>query len=220
MALPIETLEFETREDRARYTASRFGHLLRGRVLDVGCWKREVFKHKPDIEEYIGIDIAGDPTIQIDLEKTERLPFDDASFDCIICTEVLEHLDAAHRVFDEMVRVSRGAMIISLPNCWRTMRSRIIKGRGTPRFYGLPVEKPEDRHKWFFNVADVVAFFEGQCQRHPLTVEHTHVQFHPRNPVMMKLLRAMHPTQMAFLNRYADSVWTVLRKRSGSDAGS
>lgn len=217
-SLPIEFMTFDDRADRAQYVARRYQAQLRGDVLDVGCWKRDLEKAAQGLTSYYGIDIGGDPTQVIDLEQCERLPFDDGSFDCLVCTEVLEHLDKCHRVFDEMVRVCRpgGSIIISLPNCWRTMRSRIIKGRGTPRFYGLPPEPPEDRHKWFFNVTDVVDFFAAQCKRHPLRVTQTHVQEQPRNPIDRSLRRVCHASQRSYLNRYADSTWVVLERLSTS----
>ncbi|MEM1446081.1 MAG: class I SAM-dependent methyltransferase [Planctomycetota bacterium] len=212
--LPIEFLQFDDRADRAKYIATRYAGLMRGDLLDVGCWKRDLEEAATGLNSYYGIDIGGDPTQVIDLEQCERLPFNDASFDCVVCTEVLEHLDHCHRVFDEIVRVARpgGAIIISLPNCWRTMRSRIVKGRGTPRFYGLPPEPPEDRHKWFFNVTDVIDFFDAQCRRHPLRVMQTHVQEQQRSAVGRGLRRMLHASQRSYLNRYADSTWVVLER--------
>ncbi|MEM7577468.1 MAG: class I SAM-dependent methyltransferase [Planctomycetota bacterium] len=213
-SLPIEFLHFEDRADRAKYVAKRYADQLHGDLLDVGCWKRDLEKAAAGLNSYVGIDIGGDPTQLINLEECERLPFDDTSFDCVVCTEVLEHLDRCHRVFDEIVRVTKpgGSIMISLPNCWRTMRSRIVKGRGTPRFYGLPPEPPEDRHKWFFNVTDVVDFFDAQCKRHPLRVTQTHVQEQPRGAVSRGLRRVWHTSQRSYLNRYADSTWVVLER--------
>jgi len=47
------------------------------------------------------------------------LPFEDGSFDLIICTEVLEHLLWPHRLLQEARRVlsPRGCILISVPNC-------------------------------------------------------------------------------------------------------
>ena len=61
--------------------------------LDVGC-DEALLKTllAPDIK-YTGIDVAGKPDIVLNLEKIERLPFDDSTFDCVICSDVLEHLD-------------------------------------------------------------------------------------------------------------------------------
>lgn len=46
------------------------------------------------------------------------LPFDDASFDLVICTEVLEHMLWPQNLLREMVRVLRpnGSLIASVPN--------------------------------------------------------------------------------------------------------
>lgn len=70
-------------------------------------------------------------TLDLDLElkpnyvsSVEALPFKDSSYDTACAFQVLEHLpyDAALTAFKEMVRVSRGYLIISLPDSrtlWR-----------------------------------------------------------------------------------------------------
>ena len=36
-----------------------------------------------------------------------------------------------HRVFAELVRVSRHRILISLPNCWTAARKPLVRGRGS-----------------------------------------------------------------------------------------
>ena len=55
---------------------------------------------------YTGIDLGGTPDITIDLERADRLPFDAAAFRCVVCSDVLEHLDNLHAVFGELLRVA------------------------------------------------------------------------------------------------------------------
>lgn len=47
----------------------------------------------------------------------ERLPFADATFDCAVASEIIEHLPEPERVPDEMWRVARpgGRVLISTP---------------------------------------------------------------------------------------------------------
>ncbi len=44
-----------------------------------------------------------------------RLPFADASFDAVVCSEVLEHLAAPGRALDEVLRVARRVAVITVP---------------------------------------------------------------------------------------------------------
>ena len=61
----------------------------------------------------------------IDLEK--QLPFPSESFDVVILTEVIEHLDGPKQVITEAGRILRknGTLIISMPNTMR-IASRIL----------------------------------------------------------------------------------------------
>ena len=56
------------------------------------------------------------------------------------------------------MRVSRGCIILSLPNNWANARRPIARGRGAIGHYGLPLEPPVDRHKWFFSLAEARQF--------------------------------------------------------------
>ena len=129
------------------------GLYLRGKVLDVGCDEGHLRGLVPGLD-YTGIDVGGSPDVLVDLEAAERLPFPDRAFDTVVCSDVLEHLDSLHRVFGEMVRVSRRWLVISLPNNWTNARRPIERGAGSFAFYGLPADKPVDRHKWFFSLED------------------------------------------------------------------
>lgn len=44
------------------------------------------------------------------------LPFGDREFDLVICTEVLEHLEKPETALDELLRVSKGFVLISVPD--------------------------------------------------------------------------------------------------------
>jgi SAM-dependent methyltransferase len=91
------------------------------RVLDAGAGEgrfRNYFAHA----RYVGVDVAvGDVTwdySRLDaLGDLTRLPFADASFDVVLCTEVLEHVSEPQQVVSEIARVLRpgGALYVAAP---------------------------------------------------------------------------------------------------------
>ncbi len=66
----------------------------------------------------------------------ERLPFADGQFDCVICTETLEHVPDDRVVARELVRVLRpsGLLVISVPD----EHSERLLWRLSPRYRNTP----------------------------------------------------------------------------------
>jgi SAM-dependent methyltransferase len=95
---------------------------LRGRVLDVGCADRWVERELGSRCDYVGLDswatgralYAARPGVYAD---AARLPFAGASFDALICFEVLEHLAQPQAALREFARVLRpgAALLLTLP---------------------------------------------------------------------------------------------------------
>jgi hypothetical protein len=164
---------------------------------------------------YTGVDVDGNPTLRLDLEKLDRLPFDDDSFDCVLCLDVLEHLDNLHSMFGEAVRVAKRYLILSLPNNWSNARRPIERGHGSIGHYGLPGSPIRDRHKWFFSLSEAKDFIEAQEATHPVSLVEFRVSEKPRPTVIRILRRLRYPRQERYLNRYAHTLWTVLEKRHG-----
>ena len=77
----------------------------RYRVLDVGSGIKPYYPFfQPFADEFVGVD----PSPQADLQGTvEALPVEDASFDLVLCTQVLEHCDDPARAVSELRRVVR-----------------------------------------------------------------------------------------------------------------
>lgn len=76
------------------------------KILDLGCGKKKYIGS-------IGVDISDktDADVIHDL-NTIPYPFDDNMFDCIICDNVIEHLDDVMKTMDELWRISKkGARI-------------------------------------------------------------------------------------------------------------
>ena len=64
---------FADRSLRARYIAGRFGGLLKGKILDVGCGRAAIRTLLPDAN-YTGIDIGGKSDFVVNLERIDRFP--------------------------------------------------------------------------------------------------------------------------------------------------
>lgn len=154
---PLFATEYKyvDRETKARYVWKKYQNILEGsNILDVGADECYLLNHLDKEASYWGIGLGGNPDQQVDLEKGS-LPFNDSYYDVVLCLDVLEHIDNPHETFDELCRVSRHYVVISLPNPWATFYSVVTQMKyadGQPlKFYGLPPEPPEDRHKWFFS---------------------------------------------------------------------
>jgi len=210
--MQVDLTTFDTRAARTRYVAEHFRGHLTGRVLDVGCDQSPLRELVPDID-YTGTDVGGNADVLLDFEKVERLPFDDNQFDSVICCDVLEHLDNLHFIFGELVRVTKSNLIISLPNCWAAARQPVGRGRGYFGHYGLPFDRPADRHKWFFSLTDAVDFLEEHAMRNGLLVSEIRVAEKKRPAIKQFLRRLRYSSQFRYLNRYAHTVFVVLEKQ-------
>jgi hypothetical protein len=209
------------RETKARYVWLKYGPILAGRVLDVGCDECHLRRYLPAGVEYWGIGRGGLPDQDADLEK-HGVPFADASFDCVLCLDVLEHLDNIHAIFDDVCRVSARYVIVSLPNPWGEFYRMLRHGDYRPgqpmKFYGLPSEPPEDRHKWFFSAGEAREFIRHRARRNAMQV----VQIDSEDGgnaagdggALTRTCAGDVPTCDDFnrANLYAGTIWAVLEK--------
>ena len=134
-------------------------------ILNLGGGQKRYLKESS--YKVTEVDIDGDNDFNIDLDSINKLPFENNSFDCVICLDVLEHLENFHLILDEINRVSNKYIIISLPNCFVSFFNILLNKKTNNRqnngyhdkFYGLPFNKPIDRHRWFFSINDIESFF-------------------------------------------------------------
>ena len=106
---------------RSEFVAQRFATLLdQKKVLDVGCFEAPLRKILVN-SDYTGVDFVGNPDIEINLQETTRLPFDDNSFDTVFCIDVLEHLVRPDLVLYRLRSYLsyNGYFIASIPNIAR-----------------------------------------------------------------------------------------------------
>lgn len=166
--------KYTSRKDKPEYVWRKYGEILRGRILDVGADECGLRKFLLKGTEYTGIGLGGSVDVEIDLEK-EKLPYDDNIFDCVLCLDVLEHLDNLHEVFDELCRVTREYLIISLPNPWASFMAMLRWGyyrhaEITMKFHNLPTESPIGRHKWFYGAYEAERFLKERGKMNGMEV--------------------------------------------------
>jgi SAM-dependent methyltransferase len=81
--------------------------LGRYRLLDVGCGQKPYLPFfEAYVSEYVGLDFAEGPHADV-VGPIEGLPFPDASFDVVLCTQVLEHAHDPVQAVRELYRVTR-----------------------------------------------------------------------------------------------------------------
>jgi len=215
-ALSTSYVRFETRQDRPRFLAQCYAEALRPadapvRVLDVGCDKAVLREFCPP-GSYVGIDLSPEADVRQDLQADGRLPFPDRSFDTVTCTDVLEHLENLHQVFDECVRVTRTHLLITLPNNWNSARQRLRRGRGAIAHYGLPLERPVDRHRWFFSFSEAEGFLRGQAARHGLEIRELRALEKPRPALVRAARNLFTPDRERYRNLYAHTLACLYRR--------
>ncbi len=97
---------------------------ITGKMLDVGCGIKPYQKLFNKVEEYVGMEFNSDEL----REKSKAdffydgksFPFQDNSFDSIICTEVLEHIFNPDEFLSEINRVLKpnGKILLTTPFVW------------------------------------------------------------------------------------------------------
>jgi ubiquinone/menaquinone biosynthesis C-methylase UbiE len=114
-----------------------------GRALDLGCGPGQITillaKRWPSVQ-WVGLDAAPtmleqgrkdaaaagvtsieNQTVRVGPECYVRLPFDDASFDLVVCNSVLHHLTDPMQSLDEMARVARPGAVFLLRDLARPL---------------------------------------------------------------------------------------------------
>jgi SAM-dependent methyltransferase len=113
---------------RIRYAIEFSGRENR-RILDVGCGSGYILERLSADYKY-GIDLSlnniskarnnlsGKKNVFLGRADAQSLPFNDLLFDCVVCSEVIEHVPYPEKVLSEIFRVLKadGRMVITVPN--------------------------------------------------------------------------------------------------------
>lgn len=86
-----------------------------GRVLDYGCADMPYRSFFPANVEYVGADLAGNPAASVAINTDGTVPVPDQSFDAVLSTQVLEHVEDPGLYLAECFRVLKpeGRLLLS-----------------------------------------------------------------------------------------------------------
>jgi Methyltransferase domain len=214
---------YTDRKTKAEYVWLKYRPILHGRILDVGADACHLKQHLSPETDYCGIGLGEGVDRVVNLEQ-ELIPFPSESFDCVLCLDVLEHIENIHAVFDDVCRVTRRFAVISLPNAWLDFYNMLRHGdyrSGQPmKFYGLPLEPPADRHKWFFSADEARAFIAYRAPVNKMRiVQMDHEAWGIEGHGLQGMVRTwarnilLRPS-LQVGNLYAGTFWVVLEKES------
>lgn len=213
------TPSYHDRDSRNLWAASLVRTLPGRTVLNIGGGgMRHLQNHLGKEWKVHEVDITGDCDTRLNLDSVDRLPFDDASFDTVCGFDVLEHLEHFHLIADEMFRVARSTVLWSLPNAATEMALIFKNTRDFPdpnnngvysKYYGLPLQTPEDRHRWWLTFDDIVRF----CL-HFATRKGCKLEFFIRDSEfsLKRSLFRRFAGERRFLTFFCPTVWIKLQK--------
>jgi SAM-dependent methyltransferase len=172
----VNTFICPTGEESGKFRAvvDAFPDIWRGHVLDAGCrsglLRTALEQHRGFDVRYTGVDLQRPAQVVADLNRT--FPFVDRAFDIAVALDVLEHTDDLHAAFDEVCRVAKKYVVLTLPNGYELKgRIKFVFGLPLSGKYGLPVEAPRDRHRWLFSFTEAREFVRVRSTRHGFCVE-------------------------------------------------
>jgi len=137
----------------ARFRAGLTRELQRlapGSVLDAGCgegvvtaWIAQALPgaRVAGVEARAeAVDLARRRNPELALQKGDLygLPFDDGSFEVVVATEVLEHLDRPQDALRELVRVASGHVVLTVPHEPFFRGGNLARGRYLARLGSTP----------------------------------------------------------------------------------
>ena len=207
----MKKILFRGRNDKLQAIVNLFPDIFSKKVLDVGCGDCYLKKFIKD--NYTGIDKYGNPDIKQDISK--GLPFDNQSFDTVAGFDVLEHLDDIHFVFDELCRVSKEYVIITLPNMyeWR-FRILFLFGKPLSGKYELLSQAPSDRHRWVFSLAQARYFVKERAKKNGFEVSEEVFCYYKYNRTLPKVINQIGALfNGKFSNLFVYNYLVVLKRK-------
>jgi len=152
---PLSSPTWVVRIALARWLEEQATELAKGepvRILDVGCGVKPYYPFFAGVaSEYLGVDVVENPAAEL-LGPVEALPIEDASFDIVLCTQVLEHCDDPAQAVRELRRVTRSG------------------GRVLASTHGVQVYHPSPGDYWRWTHAGLRKLFEENAEWASLSV--------------------------------------------------
>ena len=116
--LLTRTFTFIQKRLQRRAISSFAGLIKPERILDVGCGSQPYRVLFPN-SIYIGMDIVSESRPMV-IGDARYIPIKNSTVDCVLCTEVIEHVFDYASVIDEIFRILRpgGWLILTAPMSW------------------------------------------------------------------------------------------------------
>lgn len=102
---PRGSATYAVRAPLARWLEAEGARAQGLRVLDVGCGVKPYRPFFARAASYVGVDVVDNPAADL-RGPVEDLPVPDASFDVVLCNQVLEHCDDPGQAVRELRRVA------------------------------------------------------------------------------------------------------------------
>ncbi len=207
------------RADRNIFAANQIEKTQIERILNLGGGgKRHLQASFSDnnIEVY-EVDIQGDCDLKINIDSLEKLPFEDNSFDAVCAFDVLEHLENFHLINEEMFRVSKEYVLVSLPNSATEIFSTVFRNKAQKNpdldrgvfsyFYGLPLAPPSDRHRWWIYFQDIIRYYYYFSLKNNASIEF----WTPKLNLKKKLFKTIFGSHL-YHTFFCQHVWIKISK--------
>lgn len=215
--------------DQHGYASEALAHFLKpqGMVLEVGCGKgRNLIYMANQKFKVVGIDINAEYLKKAKLAATKaklavtvvqadacKLPFKDSSFDCILCSEVLEHLKDPESCVSECRRILKGGGIATFacPTLNIPLKALIPVYR---KLAGIPRHSYEE-HLNVFSAKDLINMLKNYFD----IIQIKYVEFlsvvERRLGVGYSLDDRLSSlsAKIPFLHYFSSGVWFKVRKR-------
>lgn len=120
------------------------------KILDAGCGEGHLLRAILEKREKLNIegfdysaDLVGkaqkvNPTLNLSVNNIYDLPHEDNSYDLILCTQVLEHLEHPEKAINELGRITEKYCILSVPNEPYFRLAQFFRGKYIATFGNKP----------------------------------------------------------------------------------
>lgn len=184
---------------------------LKGKMMDFGCGSKPYQSLFTSVDEYIGVDYAGEghshENEQIDVfYDGKTIPFPENTFDSVLASEVLEHVFNLEEILKELHRVMKpgGKLLITIPFAWKEHEIPIDFGRYTSFGFRNLLE----RNGFIVREMDKTTNVVQTLTQLWITYWHSHIF-----PKMRPFGRVVTPVFSLFSNVFGLTLAKILPKR-------